>query len=145
LDNCLCRDRRQPATASYLVSTLASLLVRKEGKCCYVLTTRPSKQNVLFPKNKPVNLHSKKHFGQTCFCHTGYLRVLLTHLITSSIPHLRYYYVVSRICIQRLPGLAGRQVSDTFPLPCARCHGLLSSSQPCIRALCRACQAHYLG
>jgi hypothetical protein len=37
LDNCLCRDRRQPSTASYLVSSLASLLVRKEGKCCYVL------------------------------------------------------------------------------------------------------------
>jgi hypothetical protein len=42
LDNCICRDRRQPATASYLASTLASLLVRKEGKCCYVLTTSPS-------------------------------------------------------------------------------------------------------
>jgi hypothetical protein len=38
LDNCLCRDRRQPATASYLDSTLASLLVRKEGKCCYVFS-----------------------------------------------------------------------------------------------------------
>jgi hypothetical protein len=29
LDNCLCRDRRQPATASYLDLTLASLFVRK--------------------------------------------------------------------------------------------------------------------
>jgi hypothetical protein len=38
LDNCLCRDRRQPATASYLVSTFASLLAREEGKCCYVLS-----------------------------------------------------------------------------------------------------------
>jgi hypothetical protein len=36
LDNCLCRDRRQPATASYIVSNLASLLARKEGKCCYI-------------------------------------------------------------------------------------------------------------
>jgi hypothetical protein len=42
LDNCLCRDRRQPATASYLVSTLVSLLVRKEGKCYYVLNNTPS-------------------------------------------------------------------------------------------------------
>jgi hypothetical protein len=39
LDNCLCRDRRQPATASYLVSSLTSLLVRKEGKCCCVLVS----------------------------------------------------------------------------------------------------------
>jgi hypothetical protein len=38
LDNCLCRGRRQPETASYLVPSLVSLLVRKEGKCCYVLT-----------------------------------------------------------------------------------------------------------
>jgi hypothetical protein len=37
LDIYLCRDRRQPATASSLVSSLASLLVRIEGKCCYVL------------------------------------------------------------------------------------------------------------
>jgi hypothetical protein len=36
LNNCLCRVRRQPAMASYIVSTLALLLVRKEGKCCYV-------------------------------------------------------------------------------------------------------------
>jgi hypothetical protein len=41
LDNCFCRDHRQPATASYLVSTLASLLVRKEDKCCYVLNHDP--------------------------------------------------------------------------------------------------------
>jgi hypothetical protein len=37
LDNCPCRDHRQPSTASYLVSTLSSLLVRKGGKCCHVL------------------------------------------------------------------------------------------------------------
>jgi hypothetical protein len=58
LDNCLCRDRRQPATASYLDSTLASLLVRKEGKCCYVLTTRPRDEMVFFQKKTPSNLHS---------------------------------------------------------------------------------------
>jgi hypothetical protein len=39
LDNCRYRDRRQPTTTLYLVSSLASLLVRKGGKCCYVLTT----------------------------------------------------------------------------------------------------------
>jgi hypothetical protein len=37
LYNCLCRDCRQPATASYLVSSLALLLICKEGKCCCVL------------------------------------------------------------------------------------------------------------
>jgi hypothetical protein len=30
-DNCLRRDHRRPATTSYLVSSLASLLVRKRG------------------------------------------------------------------------------------------------------------------
>jgi hypothetical protein len=34
VDNCLCRDRRQSAMASNLVSSLASLLVRKEVKRC---------------------------------------------------------------------------------------------------------------
>jgi hypothetical protein len=43
LDNYLCRDRRQPATASYLVSTLVSLLGREEGKCCYALKNKEGK------------------------------------------------------------------------------------------------------
>jgi hypothetical protein len=36
LDNCLWRDRRRPAATSYLVSSLASLLVSERGNCCYV-------------------------------------------------------------------------------------------------------------
>jgi hypothetical protein len=47
LDNCLCRDRRQPVTASYLVSSLTSLLIRKERKCCNVLMSLKGKVTIL--------------------------------------------------------------------------------------------------